>query len=261
MGRDCGKRINMETDLLLPEERLDDLLIGNLKISQHERDFCFSLDAVLLAHFASLRPRARVVDLGTGTGVIALLLAARGADLTVGVELDERSAGMAERSVRFNHLSEKVRIMQGDFRTLKGLLTAGEWDLVVANPPYRPVGKGYLNGNDRHAAARHELTASLTDVIAAARYLVKYRGRFAMVHLPERLTEIVSELSRQGLEPKRLRLVQPSSGKKPNLLLVEAVRGARPGLEVLPPLTVYDAAGCYSPEILSYYQGNTGVMK
>lgn len=244
----------MQTELLLPGERLDDLMIDNLKIIQHGQDFCFSLDAVLLAHFATLRPGGSVVDLGTGTGVIALLLAARGAGQAVGLELDARAAGMAERSIRLNRLTDRIQVLQSDFRQLKGLLPSGVWELVVCNPPYRAVGRGYLNDNGRHAAARHELTASLQDVIAAARYLVKYRGRFAMVHLPERMTEILMEMSRQGLEPKRLRLVQPSSGKKPNMLLVEGIRGAKPGLEVLPPLVVYESDGSYTKEITAYYQ-------
>lgn len=244
----------MQKEELLPEERLDDLIINNLKIIQHGQDFCFSLDAVLLAHFATLRPGASVVDLGTGTGVISLLLAARGAGHAVGIELDAKAAGMAERSIRLNGLSERIQVLQHDFRQLKGLLPSGVWELVVCNPPYRAVGRGYLNDNDRHAAARHELTANLKDVIAAARYLVKYRGRFAMVHLPERMTEILMEMSSQEIEPKRLRLVQPSQGKKPNMLLVEGIRGAKPGMEVLPPLVVYEPDGSYTKEIMAYYQ-------
>lgn len=244
----------MDNKLLLPGERLDDLIINNLQIIQHGQDFCFSLDAVLLAHFASLRPGVRVVDLGTGTGVIALLLSARGAGTTVGIELDATAAGMASRSIQLNGLTGSIQVLQADFRQLKGILSAGEWELVVCNPPYRAVGRGYLNDNNRQAAARHELTANLKDVITAARYLVKYRGRFAMVHLPERMTEILTEMSAQGIEPKRLRLVQPGAGKKPNMLLVEGVRGAKPGLDVLPPLIVYEADGSYTKEIQDYYK-------
>lgn len=239
---------------LLPGERVDDLIIGGLKIIQHEQDFCFSLDAVLLSRFATLRPGASVVDLGTGSGVIALLLSALGAGKTVGVELDGRAAAMADRSIRLNGLTDKIQILQGDFRDIRELLPAGVWELVVCNPPYRPVGRGYLNENGRQAIARHELTARLEDVLAAARYLVKYRGRFAMVHLPERMPEILQAMSLGGIEPKRLRLVQPSPGKKPNMLLVEGIRGARPGLEVLPPLIVHQADGGYTEEIQSYYE-------
>ncbi|MEN6413809.1 MAG: tRNA1(Val) (adenine(37)-N6)-methyltransferase [Veillonellales bacterium] len=239
---------------LNPGERLDDLLINDLKIIQHEAEFCFSLDAVLLAHFTTLKLGTTVVDLGTGTGVIPLLLTTRGAGRITGVELNEKMADMAARSVRLNGLDGQIQIRQGDFRQMKGLLPAGETGLVVANPPYRPVGGGFLNPRDSVAMARHEVTANLQDVVAAARYLVKFRGRVAMVHLPERLAEVLKVMSDSGIEPKRLQLVYPAVQRKPNILLVEGVRGARPGLDVLPPLVIYKNDGSYSDEILEYYK-------
>lgn len=243
----------MSENWLCSGERLDELLIQNLKIIQHEAEFCFSLDAVLLSQFATVHPAASAVDLGTGTGVIPLLLIARGVKHVTGLEISESMADMAARSVSLNNLSERITIRQADLRILSGL-AAGTYELVVSNPPYRPVGGGYINPNDRVAIARHELTASLQDVIAAARFLVKYRGRFAMVHLPERMAEILTAMSQAGLEPKRLRLVYPQDHKKPNILLVEGVRGARPGLDVLPPLIVYKPDGSYCDEIMSYYK-------
>ncbi|VBB06585.1 n-6 adenine-specific dna methylases signature [Lucifera butyrica] len=242
-----------EADLLLPGERLDDLLIQGLKIIQHPREFCFSLDAVLLAHFAFFRPGWRVADLGSGTGVIGFLLAARGAGYVTGLEISPYMADMAKRSILLNKLAAKMQVIQGDFRKVNQLLPAGEWDLVVSNPPYRPLGKGAVSPNDRVALARHEVAANLDDVIQAARYLVKYRGRFAMVHLPERMAEILQKMSAAGLEPKRVRLIHPVLHKKPAMLLVEGIRGARPGVDVMPPLAVYTAAGDYSKEIKSYY--------
>jgi tRNA1(Val) A37 N6-methylase TrmN6 len=238
---------------LLAGERLDDLLINGLKIIQREAEFCFSLDAVLLAHFATVKRGCTAIDLGTGTGVIALLLSALGAGKVTGIELNQGMAQMALRSVKLNKLSDKIDILHADLRELKGRLPSGECELVVSNPPYRPVGGGFLSAGQGVAMARHELTASLQDVIAAAKYLVKYRGRFAMVHLPERLAEIISRMSAAGIEPKRLRLVHSSIYKKPNMLLVEGVHGAKPGLEVLPPLIVYEESGCYSEEIRGYY--------
>lgn len=244
----------MTNDLLRPGERLDDLLIGNLKIIQHAREFCFSLDAVLLAHFAYVRPGAQVVDLGTGTGVLGLLLTTRGAGQVSGIEINPTMADMARRSVEYNGLTEKVRIVAGDVRQIADLpLPAGACDLVVANPPYRPLGGGYISPNDKVAMAKHEVTGSLADFVAAARHLVKFRGRFAMVHLPERMAEILKAMSDAGIEPKRLQLVYPSPVKKPKFLLVEGVRGANPGLDVLPPLFVYNTDGGYSEEILAYY--------
>jgi tRNA1(Val) A37 N6-methylase TrmN6 len=236
-------------------ERLDDLMINHLKIIQNEKEFCFSLDAVLLAHFAFVRQGASVVDLGSGTGVIGFLLTARGAGQVVGIEISPAMAQMAERSVSLNGLTESMSIIAGDFRRIDKLLPGGTTELVVSNPPYRVLGGGFINPNDNVARARHEITANLDDVIAAAKYLVKYRGRFAIVHLPERMTEILKKMSDAGIEPKRLRLVYPYLSQKPNILLVEGIRGAKPGLDVLPPLIVYNPDGSYCEEIREYYKG------
>lgn len=239
---------------LLHGERVDDLLIGQLKIIQNQSEFCFSLDAILLAHFATVRPGARVVDLGTGTGVIALLLAARGAGHVAGLEFSQSMAAMATRSVMLNNLQDKVEIVQGDLCKIKEYLPAGHYDVVVSNPPYRIVGGGFISPNDKVAMAKHEVTATLQDVVNAAKYLVKTRGRFAMVHLPERMSEILVAMSQAGLEPKRLQLVHSTMNQKPKMLLVEGIRAGKPGLEVLPPLCVYKADGSYSDEIQKYYK-------
>ena len=238
-----------------PKERVDDLLIGQLKVIQHEEEFCFSLDAVLLSHFVTVRQGSKAIDLGTGTGVIAFLLTARGAGHVTGLEISQFMADMASRSVMLNELEEKVDILQGDLCNIKNIFPSDSFDLVVSNPPYRPVSGGYISPNDKVARAKHEVTATLHDVVDAARYLLKYRrGRFAMVHLPERMSEILTAMSQAGIEPKRLQLVYSSLDKKPTMLLVEGVRGAKPGLEVLPPLVVYKSDGSYSDEIMKYYK-------
>lgn len=244
----------MASDLLRPGERLDDLLINNMKIIQHENEFCFSLDAVLLAHFATVRPGVSAVDLGAGTGVLGLLLLARGAGRVTGVELNAAMADMATRSACLNRLEERLTMVNADVRQLQGLLPGGRQELVVANPPYRPMNGGFVSPNDRLALARHEVAGDLGDFVAAARYLVKYRGRFAMVHLPERLPEILRVMADAGLEPKRLQLVYPSLNRKPKFLLVEGVRGGKPGLDMLPPLFVCGPDGRYSRDIMAYYQ-------
>ncbi|MDR3559892.1 MAG: methyltransferase [Negativicutes bacterium] len=246
----------MESDWLRCGERLDDLLIGNLKIIQNEQEFCFSLDAVLLAHFATVRPGVTAVDLGAGTGVLGLLLLARGAGSVTGVEINPALADMAGRSAGFNGLAERLHFICADIRQINTYFCGGREELVIANPPYRPVGGGLISPNGRVAVARHEVIGDLAAFIAAARFLVKYRGRFAMVHLPERLAEILKGMSEAGLEPKRLQLVYPRPGRKPKLVLVEGVRGGKPGLDVLPPLFVCGSDGGYSQEIQAYYQQN-----
>jgi len=243
-----------DIELLFHGERVDDLVINQLKIIQSESEFCFSLDAILLAHFATVKQGATVVDLGTGTGVIALLLATRGVGHVTGLEVSPSMAAMAMRSVMLNRLEDQVAIIQGDLCKVKEKLPAGNYDLVVSNPPYRPVGGGFMSPNDRVAMARHEVTATLQDVVNAAKYLVKTRGRFAMVHLPERMSEILVAMSQAGLEPKRLQLVHSTMNKKPKMLLIEGIRAGKPGLEVLPPLVVYKSDGSYSDEIQKYYK-------
>lgn len=248
----------MASEPLRPGERLDDLLINNFKIIQHENEFCFSLDAILLGHFATVRPGAAAVDLGAGTGVLGLLLISRGAGRVTGIEINAYMAEMAGRSACLNGLEGRLEIIRADVRQIAGLLPDGRAELVVANPPYRTVSRGFVSPNDRVALARHEVAGDLKDFVTAARYLVKYRGRFAMVHLPERMPEILRVMAEAGLEPKRLQLVYPSVGRKPKFLLVEGVRGGKPGLDVLPPLFVYGPDGRYSEEILTNYQPGTG---
>jgi len=243
-----------DIEALIHGERVDDLVIGQLKVIQSESEFCFSLDAILLAHFATVKRGASAVDLGTGTGVIALLLATRGVGHVAGLEFSQSMAAMANRSVVLNRLQDKVKIIQGDLCKIKDLLPAAQYDLVVSNPPYRIIGGGFMSPNDRVAMAKHEVTATLQDVVNAAKYLVKTRGRFAMVHLPERMSEILVSMSQAGLEPKRLQLVHSTVDKKPKMLLVEGIRAGKPGLEVLPPLVIYKPDGSYSDEIQKYYK-------
>lgn len=240
--------------MLLPGERLDDLMINQLKIIQHEDEFRFSLDAVLLAHFATVKPGIVAVDLGAGGGAVSLLLAARGAALVTGVEINERVAAMARRSVELNGLTKQVLIKPGDLREVAGNFSPGLCDLVVANPPYRPAGTGRINPNSGLAIARHEVKATLSDVVAAAKYLMKVRGRFALVHLPERLPEILQTMAAAGLEPKRLQLVYPKTDRKAVVVLVEGVKGAKPGLDVLSPLVIYQHDGAYTDTVRAYYK-------
>lgn len=244
---------------MLPNERLDDLVVDGLRIIQDDSAFCFSMDAVLLAHFATIHRADRVVDLGTGTGVIPLLLTTRAEDLQViGLELQPEVAERAQRSVDLNGLTQQVRILCGDLRQVERILRGHRVELVTSNPPYLPVGSGEASPRTQVAMARHEVCCCLADVMRAAAYLLGSSGRFALVHRPGRLVEILAAMSALRLEPKRLRLVHPRAGKEPNLVLIEGIKDARPGLQILPPLVVYEGDK-YTPELLEiYYRDQQG---
>ncbi|WP_196595874.1 tRNA1(Val) (adenine(37)-N6)-methyltransferase [Pectinatus frisingensis] len=242
---------------LKPFERIDDLLIDGLRIIQNERQFCFSLDAVLLAHFTSTKKNWQGLDLGTGTGVMPLLLAKRVKKMYA-VELNPVTADLAKRNVLMNKLADKIVICEGDYRQIGKFYPAQFADFAVANPPYRPLSQGNINNTDGIAKARHEITATLADVVRAAHYVLKYHGRFAMVHLPERLSEIIVQMNINGIVPKRLRFVQPKIEKPPNMVLIEGVAGgAAGGLKVDIPLIVHEPGGQYTKELMQYYYPET----
>ena len=245
------KMMNIE---LQANERLDDLVKSGRKIIQNEAEFCFSLDAVLLAHFPKYKKSFRVLDLGTGTGVMPLLIADEVREIQA-VEINPVMAELAARNMRLNGLEEKITVRRGDYREIRELYAPESFDLVLVNPPYRPVNHGQQNALHGVARARHEVTATLADVVWAARYALKFRGRLAMVHLPERLGEILVALHENQLEAKRVCFVQPKPDRDPNMVLIEAVVGAAPGgLKVSRPLIVHAADGSYTEEVLKYYE-------
>ena len=239
---------------LQANERLDDLVKSGRKIIQNEAEFCFSLDAVLLAHFPNYKKSFRVLDLGTGTGVMPLLIADEVREIQA-VEINPVMAELAARNMRLNGLEEKITVRRGDYREIRELYAPESFDLVLVNPPYRPVNHGQQNALHGVARARHEVTATLADVVWAARYALKFRGRLAMVHLPEQLGEILVALHENQLEAKRVCFVQPKPDRDPNMVLIEAVVGAAPGgLKVSRPLIVHAADGSYTEEVLKYYE-------
>lgn len=245
------KMMNIE---LQANERLDDLVKSGRKIIQNEAEFCFSLDAVLLAQFPNYKKSFRVLDLGTGTGVMPLLIADEVREIQA-VEINPVMAELAARNMRLNGLEEKITVRRGDYREIRELYAPESFDLVLVNPPYRPVNHGQQNALHGVARARHEVTATLADVVWAARYALKFRGRLAMVHLPERLGEILVALHENQLEAKRVCFVQPKPDRDPNMVLIEAVVGAAPGgLKVSRPLIVHAADGSYTEEVLKYYE-------
>ena len=244
----------MSNEKFLQEgERLDDLMRSGRVIIQNENEFCFSMDSVLIAHFPRFKKNARVIDLGTGTGVIPLLIADNVKEICA-VELNSRMADLARRNVELNNLSEKIFVVEGDYRKHREIFKAESFDAVIANPPYTPIKNGEANKISSIARARHEFTATLEDVVTAARYVLKFHGVFYMIHLASRLCEIVDTLHRHQMEMKRLRMIQPKAGRDSNLIMLEAVVGANIGnLKIMPPLVVHNDDGSYTNEIYKIY--------
>ena len=239
---------------LLEGERVDDLQRNGYKIIQHQNKFCFGMDAVLLSGFAKVKPKEKVVDLGTGTGIIPILLEAKtGASHLIGLEIQEESADMARRSVELNGLTEKIQIVTGDIKDASKILGASSFDVVTSNPPYMAGSHGLVNPGDAKAIARHEILCSLEDVIREAAGLLKEKGRFYMVHRPHRLVDIMALMRKYRLEPKRMRLVYPFIDKEPNMVLIEGLLGGNPQLTVDKPLIVYEECGKYTDEIYEIY--------
>ena len=235
-------------------ERIDELQRNGYQIIQNENGFCFGMDAVLLSGFAKVKKGENALDLGTGTGIIPLLLEAKteGRHFT-GLEIQETSADMAQRSVCLNDLNEKVEIVRGDIKEAVDLFGKASFDVVTSNPPYMTGQHGLVNPDMPKAIARHEILCTLEDVIGQASALLKENGRFYMVHRPFRLSEIMVTMSRYRLEPKRMKLVYPFVDKEPNMVLIEGLKGGRPRVTVEKPLIVYEKPGVYTSEIYDIY--------
>lgn len=236
------------------DERIDDLQRNGYCIIQKKNGFCFGMDAVLLSGFAQVYQNESVIDLGTGTGIIPILLKIKteGKHFT-GLEIQEQFADMAARSVRLNGMEDRVEIVTGDIREASRLFGKASFDVVTSNPPYMDDSHGLKNPDTQKAIARHEILCTLEDVCREAALLLKPGGRFYMVHRPRRLVEIISVLKSHKLEPKRMKLVHPFVDKEANMVLIEAVRGGRSMMRVEAPVIVYQAPGVYSEEIYTIY--------
>ncbi len=242
------------TTNLKPEERLDDLQVNGYEIIQHPGKFCFGMDAVLLSNFARVKKGERVLDLGTGTGIIPILMTAKtDGESFVGLEIQEESADMARRSVSHNQLDEKVEIVTGDIKEAANIFGLASFDVITTNPPYMIWQHGIANESDTKAIARHEVLCTLDDILRESARILKPRGRFYMVHRPFRLAEILSKMVEVGIEPKRMRMVHPFIDKEPNMVLIEGMRGANSRMTVERPLIVYKEVGVYSDELLGEY--------
>mgnify|MGYP002344518713 CR=1 FL=1 len=240
--------------MMKADETVDDLIIKNLQLLQKKKGVRFTLDSVLLAHFATVKEGDRVVDLGTGTGIIPLILSTRVEKTQiVGVELQEEIAEMAERSVELNKLGEAIRIVQGDLREIHKVLGGSQFNLVTINPPYWLPHEGKLSPVESRAVSRHELACSLEDVVASASKLLNYQGRLALIYPTERLLSLLELLRCYNLEPRELRFIHSFRERSARLLLLEARKGASADLQVLPPLIIYEKPGQYGEEILAWY--------
>lgn len=244
----------METIELRDGERIDDLHRNGYRIIQNEKAFCFGMDAVLLSGYAVVKPGEKAIDLGTGTGIIPILLKAKteGRHFT-GLEIQEQMAEMARRSVRLNSLEESVDIVTGDIKEAGQIFGAASFDVVTSNPPYMNDSHGLKNPDLPKAIARHEVLCTLEDVIREGAKVLRPGGRFYMVHRPHRLIEIITALTRYKLEPKRMKLVHPFVDREANMVMIEAVKGGRSMIKVEKPLIVYQEPGVYMDEIYDIY--------
>lgn len=243
------------TEILLNEnEKIEDLQCKGLRIIQNKKWFCFGMDAVLLANYCDLKKGSKVVDLGTGTGIIPLILyAKKDISTAVGVEIQPEVAEMATRSIKLNNLEDKIKTINVDLKEITNHLEPYSYDVVVSNPPYKLVNSGIKNPSDQKAISRHEVMCTLEDVIKNASKLLKQYGKFYMIHRPDRLVDIMCLLREYKLEPKRIRFIHPHVNDKPNMVIIQASKNGNKELKFDPPLYVYNENGDFSEEVHTIY--------
>ena len=244
----------MEVELK-ENERIDDLELKGLKIIQNKEGFCFGIDSVLLSDFAkNIKNNSLVLDLGTGTGIIPILLCGKtNLKKVIGVEVQEKIAEMAKRSIKLNNLEARFQVINENILNLKNIYQNQTFDVVVTNPPYKKKNSGIINENHEKLISRHEIEANLEDFIKVSKDLLKDKGEFYMVHRPERLVDILSIMRKEKLEPKVLRMVYSNKNKEPKLVLIKGIKNAKPFLKVEKNLYIYDENGNYTDEILEIY--------
>ncbi len=247
---------------LKENERIDDLQKDGLLLIQDPRKFCFGIDAVLLSDFASACDGENVLDLGTGTGIIPILMSAKTkANRLVGLEIQEESAEMAARSVVLNNLEDRVSIVCGDVKKAQDYFSAASFHVITSNPPYMIGEHGLQNGNVPKAIARHEVLCDFHDIAKAASYALAPGGKLFLIHRPFRIPELFATMQEYKLEPKRMRLVYPYVDKEPNLVLIEATKGGKPRMTVEKPLIIYKNPGEYTDEVYQIYGHGVRIEK
>jgi tRNA1Val (adenine37-N6)-methyltransferase len=235
---------------MVEEETIDEILNGGLRVFQKKKGYRFSIDSILLAHFVSLKPRARAIDLGCGSGIILFILAKRFPQINfVGLEIQDNLANLAQRNTRINELEGRVEILSGDACNIKNVFPARSFDAVIFNPPYRKLNSGRINPHPEKAIARHEINGSLKDFLKAAEYLLKPTGRVFTIYPAKRLVELICLFRNSDIEPKKMRLVFSDNSSEAAFALVEGKKGSREELKLESPLFIYDQNRNYTEEM------------
>ena len=233
----------------------DTFFDGKIRINQNRTGYRFSIDAVLLANFANPRSGNKVLDLGTGCGIIPLILAYRQPNIAIyGVEVQTALAELAISNVKENRLEDRITVICTDMKLLNPAMTAGPVDLVVCNPPFRRQGSGRLNPDVQRAVARHEIKANLGDIIQTSHRMLRTAGRLVLIYTAERMTDILSRMRTDGIEPKFIRMIHSRQDTEAALILIEGVKGGRPDLKIAPPLIIYDKKNDYTDEVGSMFR-------
>jgi tRNA1(Val) A37 N6-methylase TrmN6 len=235
----------------------DTFFSGRIKVRQDRSGYRFSIDSILLACHAGPRPGDKVLDLGTGCGIIPLILAYHEPNLKIfGIEVQKELADIAGTNVEENHMGDIITILCKDMKELKNDMISGPVDLIVSNPPYRKVVSGRINPDMQRAVARHEIKVSLEDITSTSRRVLRTAGRFVTIYSAERITDLLTHLRSAGIEPKFLRMVHSGVKTEAKLVLVEGIKDGRPGVKIGPPLIIYDRDGAYTQEVEKMFLPN-----
>ncbi len=242
-------------DNIKENERVDDLEIKDIKIIQKKDGFCFGIDSILLSDFAkNIKYNSNVLDLGTGTGILGFLLIAKTkVNKVIGIEIQSDIADMANRSIVMNGLEDRFEIINCNINDLEEKLKIDSFDAIITNPPYKKINSGKVNESETKLISRHEVKASLEDFIKVSFKMLKDKGTLYMVHRAERLVDILYEMRKNRMEPKRLRFVYSNGKSDSKLVLIEAIKNGKSYIKVDEPLYVYNEDGTYTDEILRIY--------
>ncbi|HAR6048628.1 TPA: tRNA1(Val) (adenine(37)-N6)-methyltransferase [Staphylococcus pseudintermedius] len=241
--------------MLQPGERLDYLIREDLRIIQNDAVFSFSTDALLLGHFTEVRKRDRILDMCAGNGVIPLLLSDKGNNVITGVEIQPQLVNMAVRSVQYNHLEDRITMVEMDINALIQAYSPAQFELITCNPPYFKANQTNQHQLEAHKIARHEIYCTLDDCLRVSNHLLKEGGRVVMVHRAERMLDLFESMRHYRIEPKRLHMIFSKPGKAAQTIVVEGRKGGRQGLDIAPPFYIYDEQGDYTPEMKEIYYG------